>query len=66
MSDYDYIEAARGQPRLWVEAMLEEYDSARMPEAKEAILARVGVVLFALFALRPGPRVLGWGDESDG
>lgn len=39
------------QPVLWVRAMLEEAESVRTPEAREAILARVGAVLYARFAV---------------
>lgn len=41
------------QPRLYIEAMLEDYDRAQMADAKEAILTRCGAVLLSTYGVAP-------------
>lgn len=39
------------QPILWAQAMLEEAEKARSRDARDAILARVGMTLYSRFGV---------------
>lgn len=39
------------QPILWAKAMLEQAESARSDDARDAILARIGMTLYSRFAV---------------
>jgi hypothetical protein len=43
--------AIQSQPILWAHAMLEEAEAIRMPDARDAILARIGMTLYSRFAV---------------
>lgn len=44
--------AIQSQPILWAQAMLEQAEKVtQTPDARDAILARVGVVLYSRFAV---------------
>lgn len=50
----DYVERdtlIQTQPILWAQAMLEEAQSAKSLDARDAILARIGATLYARFAV---------------
>jgi len=57
------IEVLMTQPRLWIESMLEEHDKLRSESARHAVLARMGVVLYAVFAIAPEPRCITWRND---
>ena len=39
------------QPVLWAQAMLEEAEATRSSDARDAILARIGLTFYARFAV---------------
>lgn len=41
----------QSQPILWAQAMLEEAETARSLDARDAILARIGMTLYSRYAV---------------
>lgn len=48
----------RSQPILWAHAMLEEAEKTRSLDARDAILARIGMTLYSRFAVTFAPSEL--------
>ena len=52
MDDYAARDAAiQSQPILWARAMLDQAESVRMDDARDAILARIGLTLYSRHAV---------------
>lgn len=66
MANPDHIERdtlIHSQPILWAQAMLEEAEKSRTPDARDAILARVGVTLYSRFGVTFAPSDLRRADD---